>query len=212
MDVYFQQGLSRNGLDESYFAFLGLGKKKRERASDANEESQLQDLENRFPDMSSIDGQANNIVLLNQERDKLSQERSKAKSKKTKSSLDARIRAYDRYISDYNFTLEKMKLMVEEERLTPPTPQREIIVSPAPIITSKDGEIELPKKQVFMEETSKEAIENKVSPLLAKEDGILPVTRGSFLTQSPSKKDNTLLIVGIGVAILVGVLLIRKNN
>jgi hypothetical protein len=212
MDVYFQQGLSRNGLDESYFAFLGLGKKKRERASDANEESQLQDLENRFPDMSSIDGQANNIVLLNQERDKLSQERSKAKSKKTKSSLDARIRAYDRYISDYNFTLEKMKLMVEEERLTPPTPQREIIVSPAPIITSKDGEIELPKKQVFMEETSKEAIENKVSPLLAKEDGILPVTRGSFLTQSSSKKDNTLLIVGIGVAILLGILLIRKNN
>jgi hypothetical protein len=63
-----------------------------------------------------------------------------------------------------------------------------------------------------MEETSKEAIENKVSPLLAKEDGILPVTRGSFLTQSSSKKDNTLLIVGIGVAILLGILLIRKNN
>ena len=91
--------------------------------------------------------------------------------------------------------------------------QREIIVTTAPIVTSKDGEIELPKKKDFVEETSQDAIETQVSPLLAKEDGILPTTQ-SGVAPSPttSKKDNNLLYVGIGIAALLGILLIRKNN
>lgn len=214
MDVFFNQGLSRNGLDESYFDFLGLGKKKRERVRDAAEESQLQQLESKFPDVDSIAKQSDNLVLLKKSRNKVKEERSKAKSKKTRETLDSRLRAYDRYISDYEYRLEVMKIGGDA---TPSvkeiTPQREIIVTPTPIVTSKDGEIELPKKQVFVEETSQDAIETQVSPLLAKEDGILPTTQ-SGVAPSPttSKKDNNLLYVGIGIAALLGILLIRKNN
>jgi hypothetical protein len=218
MDVFFEQGLSRNGLDESYFDFLGLGKKKRERAADAAEESQLQELESKFPDVDSIEKQNNNLVLLKKGRNKVQEERSKAKSKKNRTTLDSRLRAYDRYIRDYEYRLEVMKIGGDATPSVKEIPslgtlQREIIVTPAPIVTSKDGEIELPKKQVFVEETSQDAIETQVSPLLAKEDGILPTTQ-SRVAPSPttSKKDNNLLYVGIGIAALLGILLIRKNN
>ena len=103
MDVFFEQGLSRNGLDESYFDFLGLGKKKRERAADAAEESQLQELESKFPDVDSIEKQNDNLVLLKKGRNKVQEERSKAKSKKNRTTLDSRLRAYDRYIRDYEY-------------------------------------------------------------------------------------------------------------
>ena len=218
MDVFFEQGLSRNGLDESYFDFLGLGKKKRERAADAAEESQLQELESKFPDVDSIAKQNDNLVLLKKSRSKVKEERSKAKSKKNRTTLDSRLRAYDRYIRDYEYRLEVMKIGGDATPSVKEIPsigqiQREIIVTPAPIVTSKDGEIELPKKQVFVEETSQDAIETQVSPLLAKEDGILPTTQ-SGVAPSPttSKKDNNLLYVGIGIAALLGILLIRKNN
>lgn len=214
MDVYFEQGLSRNGLDESYFDFLGLGKKKRERAADAAEESQLQELESKFPDVDSIEKQNDNLVLLKKSRNKLQEERTKAKSKKTKATFDSRLRAFDRYIKDYEYRLEVMKIGGDA---TPSVkeiaPQREIIVTPTPIVTSKDGEIELPKKQVFVEETSQDAIETQVSPLLAKEDGILPTSQSGVAPSTPTtKKDNNLLYVGIGIAALLGILLIRKNN
>ena len=218
MDVFFEQGLSRNGLDESYFDFLGLGKKKRERAADAAEESQLQELESKFPDVDSIAKQNDNLVLLKKSRSKVKEERSEAKSKKNRTTLDSRLRAYDRYIRDYEYRLEVMKIGGDATPSVKEIPsigqiQREIIVTPAPIVTSKDGEIELPKKQVFVEETSQDAIETQVSPLLAKEDGILPTTQ-SGVAPSPttSKKDNNLLYVGIGIAALLGILLIRKNN
>lgn len=219
MDVYFEQGLSRNGLDESYFDFLGLGKKKRERAADAAEESQLQELESKFPDVDSIEKQNDNLVLLKKGRSKLQEERNKAKSKKTKATFDSRLRAFDRYIKDYEYRLEVMKIGGDatpsvKEIPSLGAPQREIIVTPAPIVTSKDGEIELPKKQVFVEETSQDAIETQVSPLLAKEDGILPTSQSGVVPSMPTttKKDNNLLYVGIGIAALLGILLIRKNN
>lgn len=214
MDVFFAQDLSRNGLDESYFDFVGLYKKKRERVRDAAEESQLQELESKFPDVDSIAKQSDNLVLLKKSRSKVKEERSKAKSKKTRETLDSRLRAFDRYISDYEYRLEVMKIGGDA---TPSvkeiTPQREIIVTPTPIVTSKDGEIVLPKKQVFVEETSQDAIETQVSPFLAKEDGILPSTQ-SGVEPSPttSKKFNNLLYVGIGIAALLGILLITKNN
>lgn len=219
MDVYFEQGLSRNGLDESYFDFLGLGKKKRERAADAAEESQLQELESKFPDVDSIEKQNDNLVLLKKGRSKLQEERNKAKSKKTKATFDSRLRAFDRYIKDYEYRLEVMKIGGKATPSLKEIPsleeqQREIIVTPTPIVTSKDGEIELPKKQVFVEETSQDAIETQVSPLLAKEDGILPTSQSGVAPSTPTttKKDNNLLYVGIGIAALLGILLIRKNN
>lgn len=216
MDVFFEQGLSRNGIDEPYFAFLG-GRKKRERLADAASESQFQDLENRFPDQNTSEEQNSNIVLIRNEREALSKERNKAKSKKTKATLDSRLRAYDIYIKDYAYNLERLKndeLEASKTQIQPiAAPQREIITSSAPIVTSQGGQIELPKKQVFIQETSQDAIETQVSPLLAKEDGILPTnTSASQLTQAPTKKNNTLLFVGIGVVALIGIFLIRKNN
>jgi hypothetical protein len=210
MDVFFEQGLSRNGIDEPYFAFLG-GRKKRERLSDVAAENQLQDLENRFSDQQSIEAQNNNLVLLSNEKSALENERGKAKSRKTKATLDSRIRAYDSYIKEYKFTLESLKKN-QVEAIEATSPQREIVISPSPIVTSQDGQIELPKKQVFIQETSQDAIETQVSPLLAKEEGILPTSVGTQLTQASTKKNNTLLFVGIGVAALIGILLIRKNN
>jgi hypothetical protein len=216
MDIYFEQGLSRNGIDEAYFDFLGIGKKKREKAADAAEESQLQDLENRFPDRETFAEQQDYVKQLNSERDKLSQERSKAKSKKTKATLDSRLRAYNSFIKDYQYTLSKLKLEEEREAELQQQKQREIIVSPTPIVTSQGGDIVLPKKQVYVQETSMASIENQVSPLLAKEDGLLPMGESTpSNNETPtttSTKPNLMLYGGIAIAIVLGLFLIKKNN
>jgi len=216
MDIYFEQGLSRNGIDESYFDFLGLGKKRREKALDKIEESQLQDLESRFPDRENFAEQQNYVKQLNNERDKLSQERSKAKSKRTRENLDSRLRAYNSFIKDYQYTLSKLKLEEEKEAALQEQKQREIIVSPTPIVTSQGGDIVLPKKQVYVQETSMASIENQVSPLLAKEDGLLPMgesTPSNNETPTTTKtKPNLMLYGGIAIAIVLGLFLIKKNN
>lgn len=216
MDIYFEQGLSRNGIDESYFDFLGLGKKRREKALDKIEESQLQDLESRFPDRENFAEQQNYVKQLNKERDKLSQERSKAKSKRTRENLDSRLRAYNSFIKDYQYTLSKLKLEEEKEAALQEQKQREIIVSPTPIVTSQGGDIVLPKKQVYVQETSMASIENQVSPLLAKEDGLLPMgesTPSNNETPTTTKtKPNLMLYGGIAIAIVLGLFLIKKNN
>jgi len=216
MDIYFEQGLSRNGIDESYFDFLGLGKKRREKALDKIEESQLQDLESRFPDRENFAEQQNYVKQLNKERDKLSQERSKAKSKRTRENLDSRLRAYNSFINDYQYTLSKLKLEEEKEAALQEQKQREIIVSPTPIVTSQGGDIVLPKKQVYVQETSMASIENQVSPLLAKEDGLLPMgesTPSNNETPTTTQtKPNLMLYGGIAIAIVLGLFLIKKNN
>jgi|694.fasta_scaffold01037_26 hypothetical protein len=217
MDIYFEQDLSRNGIDESYFDFLGIGKKRREKALDKIEELQLQDLESRFPDRETFSEQQNYVKQLIFERDKIAQDRSKAKSKKTRENLDSRLRAYNSFIKDYQYTLSKLKIEEEREAAIQQKKQREIIVSPTPIVTSQGGDIVLPKKQVFVQETSQDAIETQVSPLLAKEDGILPTSQTKETTNlnqpsAPTKKTNWMLYGGIGLAIVLGIFLIRKNN
>jgi len=218
MDIYFEQGLSRNGIDESYFDFLGIGKKKREKALDKIEELQLQDLEKRFPDRETFAEQQNYVKQLNFERDKISQDVSKAKSKKTRENLDSRLRAYDSFIKDYQYTLSKLKLEEEKDAELQQQKQRQIIVSPTPIVTSQGGNIVLPKEQVYVQETSKSAIETQVSPLLAKEDGLLPMgesneNKSSKESLTPTQaKPNLLLYGGIGLAIILGIFLIKKNN
>jgi hypothetical protein len=216
MDIYFEQGLSRNGIDESYFDFLGLGKKRREKALDKIEESQLQDLESRFPDRENFAEQQNYVKQLNNERDKLSQERSKAKSKRTRENLDSRLRAYNSFIKDYQYTLSKLKLEEEKEAALQEQKQREIIVSPTPIVTSQGGDIVLPKKQVYVQETSMASIETQVSPLLAKEDGLLPMgestTSNNETPTTTQTKPNLMLYGGIAIAIVLGLFLIKKNN
>jgi LPXTG-motif cell wall-anchored protein len=216
MDVFFEQGLSRNGIDESYFDFLGLGKKKREKAADAAEESQLQDLESRFPDRETFFEQQNYIKPLKAERNKVAEDRRKAKSKKSKATLDSRLRAYDSFIKDYEYALSKLKLDEEKEAVLQEQKQREIIVSPAPIITSQNGGIVLPKKQVYVQETSQAALETEVEPLVAKKDGLLPmedsVAQGQSKTQTgETKKPNYLIYVGVAVAALFGIILTRKK-
>jgi hypothetical protein len=220
MDINFPQGSSRNGIDESYFDFLGLGKKKREKAADAAEESQLQDLESRFPDRETFVEQQKFLKPLRFERDKVSQDRRKAKAKKTKAVLDSRLRAYDSFIKDYEYTLGKFKLEEEKEAYAQQQKQREINTSPAPIVTSQiqDGEenIVLPKKQVYVQETSQAALETEVEPLVAKKDGLLPmedkVAQGQTnAPTSQTKKPNYLIYVGVAVAALFGIMLTRKK-
>ena len=216
MDIYFEQGLSRNGIDESYFDFLGIGKKRREKALDKIEELQLQDLESRFPDRETFPEQQNYVKQLNFERDKIAQDRSKAKSKKTRENLDSRLRAYNSFIKDYQYTLSKLKLEEEKEAELQQQKQREIIVSPTPIVTSQGGNIVLPQKQVYVQETSKAAIETQVSPLLAKEDGLLPTSESTpSNNETPTttqKKPNLMLYGGIAIAVVLGLFLIKKNN
>jgi hypothetical protein len=131
--------------------------------------------------------------------------------------LDSRLRAYNSFIKDYQYTLSKLKIEEEREAAIQQQKQREIIVSPTPIVTSQGGDIVLPKKQVFVQETSQDAIETQVSPLLAKEDGILPTSQTKETTNlnqpsAPTKKTNWMLYGGIGLAIVLGIFLIRKNN
>ena len=83
-------------------------------------------------------------------------------------------------------------------------------------MTSQGGDIVLPKKQVYVQETSMASIENQVSPLLAKEDGLLPMgesTPSNNETPTTTKtKPNLMLYGGIAIAIVLGLFLIKKNN
>jgi hypothetical protein len=198
MDVLLD---SRNGLDSGYFSLLGVGEGRKRVGKWRN--AQAQELANNNPYINDADGQSRLIAKHEAVLENIKEERARAKSKKTKNSLDARIQAYNEWLADakyYLTELEKQALASEptSDLSTLTSGGKTYDVSPAPIVTSQGGQIELPKKQVFVEETM--ARQGDV----ANEGLVQP-------TQPQAKGGNSLLYIGIGVGVLALFLILRKK-
>lgn len=198
MDVLFG---SRNGLDNEYFSLLGIGEGRKRVGKWRS--AQAQELATNNPYINDADGQSRLVQKHEAILEGLKQERAKAKSKKTKNSLDARIQAYNEWLADAKYYLTELeKEAIAPERTsdlsTLTSGGKTYDVSPAPIVTSQGGQVELPKKQVFVEETM--ARQGDV----ANEGLVQP-------TQPQGKGGNSLLYVGIGVGVLALFLILRKK-
>ena len=196
MDVLLD---SRNDLDSGYFSLLGVGEGRKRIGKWRS--AQAKELATNNPYISDADGQSRLIAKHEAILENIKEQRARAKSKATKNSLDARIQAYNEYLADARYYLTEL----EKQAIAPePTSDLSTLtsggktydVSPAPIVTSVGGEVELPKKQVFVEETM--ARQGDV----ANEGLVQP-------TQPQAKKGNTLLYIGIGVLALF---LILRNK
>ena len=192
MDVGFDYGGGcRNGLESSYFGFLGIGEGTRKvgkwRSAQAKELADNNPYANNVSDQSALVQKHDRIL------EGLRGERAKAKSKKTKNSLDARIQAYEEWLADAKYHLSQL----EKEASSPVTLTSggtEYKVEPAPIVTSQGGEVVLPKKQEYVQE----------QPAQTQTDLVL-----GQATEPQAKKDYSLLYVGIGV---VALFLILRNK
>ena len=196
MDVLLD---SRNSLDSGYFSLLGVGEGRKRIGKWRS--AQAQELANNNPYKSDAGGQSRLIAKHEAILENIKEERARAKSKKTKNSLDARIQAYNEFLADakyYLTELEKQALASEptSDLSTLTSGGKTYDVSPAPIVTSVGREVELPKKQVFVEETMARHGD------VANEGLVQP-------TQPQAKKDNSLLYIGIGVLALF--LILRKK-
>jgi malic enzyme len=209
MDVLFEYGSTRNGLDTNFFSFVGIGEGQRKIGKWRS--AQAKELADRNPYANNVDDQSALLQKHQAILEGLKQERARAKSKKTKNSLDARIQAYEEWLSDAKYHLT----LLTKQSVKSETPYPIILtgagtdyeLAPAPIVTSQDGEVVLPKKQVYVQE----------QPTQTTQD--ISLTRkgevaNEGLTQptqpSQGKTNNTLLYVGIGVGALLLILAIRK--
>jgi len=209
MDVLFEYGSTRNGLDTNFFSFLGIGEGQKKIGKWRS--AQAKELADNNPYADNVDDQSALVQKHEAILEGLRQERAKAKSKKTKNSLDARIQAYGEFLSDAKYHLTS--LVRESVKSETPTPiiltggGVQYDVEPAPIVTSQGGEVVLPKKQVFVQE----------QPAQTTQDISLTRTgdvASEGLTQptqpAQGKTNNTLLYVGIGVGALLLILATRK--
>lgn len=208
MDVLLD---SRNGLDGGYFSFLGIGEGRKKVGTWRN--AQAAELAANNPYFGNTSDQSALILKHEGILEQLKQERSKAKSKKTKNSLDARIQAYNEWLNDAKYHLTQL----EKKELTPePIPSISTLtsggqtydISPAPIVTSVGGQVQLPTKQVLVQETPTPIAQDLTLTRTGEvtKEGLVQPTQ-----PSESKRDNTLLYVGIGIAI-VGLFIIMKRD
>jgi len=206
MDVLFEYGSTRNGLDTNYFSFLGIGEGQKKIGKWRS--AQAKELADNNPYANNVDDQSALVQKHEAILEGLKQERARAKAKKTKNSLDARIQAYDEWLSDAKYHLQS--LINEASKPAPVTLTSggvQYDVQPAPIVTSQDGEVVLPKKQVYVQEQPTQTTQD-ISLTRKGEVANEGLTQPTQPAQG--KTNNTLLYVGIGVGALLLILATRK--
>lgn len=222
MDIGFDyRGGCRNGLDSNYFDFLGIGEGKKKVGKWRS--AQAQELATNNPYANNVDDQSKLVQKHQAILDGLKNERAKAKSKKTKNSLDARIQAYEEWLDDAKYYLTQLEAEAQKATIeaNQPTPSGVTLVSggstynvePAPIVTSVGGEVQLPKKQVYVQENAPSPQEDltlsRRGDVVANE-GLAQPTNGA--KAQIENKDNTLLYLGIGIGAIMLIVLMRKNK
>lgn len=218
MDVLFEYGSTRNGLDTNYYSFLGIGQGKKKIGQWRS--AQARELAENNPYADNVNDQSKLVQKHEAILEGIKQERARAKAKKTKNSLDARIQAYQEWLADAKYHLTMLETRPSDVRVT--TGIQEISVDPltltsggvkydvepAPIVTSQGGNIVLPKEQVYVQEqpaqTTQELSLTRTGEVA--NEGLTQPAQGG----SGAKKDNTLLYVGLGVGALLLILAIRK--
>jgi DNA-nicking Smr family endonuclease len=209
MDVLFEYGSTRNGLDTNFYSFLGIGEGQKKIGKWRS--AQAKELADNNPYANNVDDQSALVQKHEAILEGLKQERARAKSKKTKNSLDARIQAYGEFISDARYHLTS--LIKESVKSETPTPiiltggGVQYDVQPAPIVTSQGGEVVLPTKQVYVQEQPAQTTQD-ISLTRTGDVANEGLTQPTQPTQG--KKDNRLLYVGLGVGAILLIILTRK--
>jgi hypothetical protein len=209
MDVLFEYGSTRNGLDTNYFSFLGIGEGQKKIGKWRS--AQAKQLADRNPYANNVDDQSALVQKHEAILEGIKQERARAKSNKTKNSLDARIQAYEEWLSDAKYHLT----LLTKQSVKSETPYPIILtgggtdyeLAPAPIVTSQGGEVVLPKKQVYVQEQPAQTSQD-ISLTRTGDVANEGLTQPTQPTQG--KKDNTLLYVGLGVGAILLIVLTRK--
>lgn len=212
MDVLNTWG-GRNGLDSAYFSFVpaiayaptaavavGVGRKKK-KSKYANAETQK--LAEKFPEQNNSADQYTILQQLLAESRATLEQRNKSKGKK-RAELTGKLRAYDEYIQDYQKTLSELKI---KESLG--STEKPVSIKEVPNLTKEVGAGE-------NEETTTEGQMSQGTPSvpssmkLGKMTTETPPTSDQTTAPTGGKKTNTLLFVGLGLAVVL-FLVIRKK-
>ena len=188
MDVL--KGFDRNGLDSGYFNFIpppliaaGGGIAIAKKNRQKKFQNQKAvDLSIKYPHKLTSDEQDQMIAQVGDEQRKLVEEKNKSKGVK-RSRLNAELKGYDEYLNDLRNVRDEL-LKKEQEAVVKLKQQVEETHRP----TSTQ---EATKEDAIIESTT---IEAKVE------------------TKKDDKKNNTILYVGIGVVVLLGIVLVMRKK
>ena len=179
---------SRNGLGSAYFNFLPVAAVQPAGALVAARKIKTKKYENRetdslainYPHKLTSEEQNKMLQTLVKQQEKLIEMRDKAKGKQ-RAMVVGKLRAYDEYLNDVR--LVRDELVQQEKEANEQLAQKEKEMKATPSIEEKT------QSDVVIGDVTKKPSEN---------------------LEQPAKKSNTLLYVGIGVALVV-ILLMRKK-
>jgi hypothetical protein len=221
MDVLNTWGGGRNGLDSGYFSFVPVvpaavgvavavkSARNKRKTKYANAETQR--LAEKYPQQDNSADQYTILQQLLAESSATLEQRNKSKGKK-RAELTGKLRAYDEYIADYQNTLselraselnelkQKQALGGTEQSMNQGTPSvPSSMKGLTPTQTAPQDSV-LGTASVDNQGTTKQM----TTPDTTEMQGLVS---GST---APVKKDNTMLFVGIGIAVVV-ILMMRKS-
>jgi ABC-type Na+ efflux pump permease subunit len=219
MDVLNTWGGGRNGLDSWYFSFVpvvpaavAVGVKSlrnKRKTKYANAETQR--LAEKYPEQDNSADQNTILQQLLAESKATLEQRNKSKGKK-RAELTGKLRAYDEYIVDYQNTLSQLRASelktskIEIGNLYQGKPDeaqmrkiKPLGINISPTQTAPQDGV-LGTASVGNQGTTKQM----TTPDTTEMQGLVS---GST---APVKKDNTMLFVGIGIAVVV-ILMMRKS-
>jgi hypothetical protein len=185
------KGFDRNGLDSGYFDFVpppliaaggGLAILKKKKQKKFQNQKAV-DLSIKYPHKLTSDEQDQTISQVAEEQRKVVEEKNKSKGAK-RSKLNSELKGYDEYLNDLRNVRDEL-LKKEQEAIA--QLKQQVEETPRPTSTQ-----EASKEDEIVQSASKTEVkveENK-----------------------DVKSPNTMLYVGIGLVVLVGIVLVMRNK
>lgn len=181
---------NRNGLDSGYFNFIPLAPvvagalvAGRKIKTKKYQNSQTNELALNYPHKLTSEEQNKMLQILVEQQKKLIEQRDKAKGKK-RAEVVGRLRAYDEYLTDVRMVRDE--LAQEEKKALEQLATKNEEMKKAPSVEEKV------QQDTTLGDVTKTPTDNLNQP-------------------TTQKKSNTLLYIGIGVALVVAFLIIRKK-
>lgn len=199
----------RNGLDSEFFNFAPLGAfavaptaaligakaRKKRKTKYANAETQR--LAEAYPEQDNATDQATILAQLLAESSATLELRNKSKGKK-RAELTGKLRAYDEYIQDYQKRLAELRAVESQPKIEPIKTEEKVAT---PTKTAPEDQV-LGTMSVDNQGTTKQMEAPTTTELQGMVQGATPV-------DAQGKKDNTMLFVGLGLAVVL-ILALRK--
>lgn len=208
----------RNGLDSEFFNFAPLaafavapsavliGAKARNKRKTKYANAETQRLAEAYPEQDNASDQATILQQLLAESAVTLEKRNKSKGKK-RAELTGKLRAYDEYIQDYQKRLAELRAVESQPKIEPIINQGSPSVPSSmkgitPTKTAPEDQV-LGTTSVDNQGTTKQMEAPTTTELQGMVQGATPTT------QDDGKKDNTMLFVGLGLAVVL-ILALRK--